>query len=86
MKIDLCFQGWIRGVAIGFAKDREAVEHICDNEQHEWLTFDGDELADLTAEQLVEGLKSGKYSLSFQDCLEAGDESEIELFDYEVSK
>ena len=87
MKIDLCFQGWIRGVVIGSdPKDRQAVDHIYDMENKRLLTYDDDELADLTVEKLVEGLKSGKYRIAFVDALEAGDESEIQMFDYEVSK
>jgi hypothetical protein len=70
-KIDLCFQGWFRGVEITEASDLS--------------TFQTVSVVNMDAKELVEALKAGKLAIGLDDCLEADTEdSSIELFDYDV--
>jgi len=71
-KIDLCFEGWIRGVEVTDATDVATTEPVS--------------VTNMDAKELVEALKSGKLAISFAQCLSAdSDEEEINLFDYAVT-
>jgi len=69
-KIDLCFSGWLRGVEITKAMDVATVTDVS--------------VANMSAKELVEALKSGKLAISLSECLKANHaDDHIELFDYD---
>lgn len=76
-KIDLCFNGWVRGANVTKASRPIPEEDGCASPVE---TID---VSHLSADELVAKLKSGELFISLADCLDDNREDEVELSDYE---
>lgn len=67
-QINLCFQGWLRGVEIKqvFDVHGEPVD-----------------VSEVSSKEVADKLKSGEWSISLHDALDNADDSEIQLHDFE---
>ena len=72
MKINLCFQGWLRGAELEYVFNSDTGEQI--------------ELENVSVDVVVDRLTSGVWCMSLHDVLDNADDSEIELHDYEATK
>lgn len=70
MRIDLCFQGWLRGVEI---------EEVTD------VNGDTHDVSHMSAEDVVKTLNNGGYFISLANAIPQAGDQEIELFDFQVS-
>ena len=70
-KIDLCFQGWLRGAII-----TEAAETATGNKV---------DVREMSAHELTQKLDSGELCISLGEHLYESRKAEIEMFDFNVS-
>ena len=69
-KMNLCFQGWLRGVEIRRVTETASGEYV--------------DVSQLSAEEVEAKLSNGEWLVSLKDLLntEIADEEEIEIFDF----
>ena len=76
MQIDLSFQGYVRGAEIKKVYDIKKDEDVFVKDLIE---------SGLTKEQIVDKITDGVYAVSFPECFQNCDETDVELFDYELT-
>ena len=70
-RIDLCFQGWLRGVEIENVMDTTGVSH---------------DVSLMSPEELVKKLSGNGYFVSLASCMGNALDEEVEIFDFAVTK
>jgi hypothetical protein len=67
-KIDLCFQGWLRGAEINNVTVTATGEYL--------------DVSECNAEEITNKLAAGEWTIALGDHLYDSDDAEIEVFDF----
>lgn len=72
MFIDLCFAGWLRKVKLNYLVETATGNQI--------------KVDNLTSQQIIEGLNTGKYTTSLTFCIQSAKDFDINMFDFQENK